>query len=96
MSERKLQSEIIKFLKSKGAYVVKTRAAPGVPVGCPDIIFLFEGAWGVVECKAARNSPYRVGQKATLAHLGAWSPFVYTAYPENWPLIKDELLTNFF
>lgn len=94
--EKKLQTDIIKFLKGKGAYVVKTKPGMGTPVGCPDIIFLFEGAWGIVECKASRTSPYRVGQEATLARLATWCPFVYTAYPENWPGIKLELLDRFF
>lgn len=96
MSEKKLQTQVIKFLKSKGCYVIKTKPGMGTPVGCPDIIFLFEGAWGAIECKATRTSPYRVGQEATLARLGSWSPFVYTAYPENWEKIKSELLTQFF
>lgn len=94
--EGKLQSDIIKWLKSKGAYVIKNRAAPGVPVGCPDILFLYEGAWGAIECKRAFNAPYRIGQEATLARLGNWSPFVYTAYPENWGEIKGGLIRNFF
>lgn len=95
-AEKKLQSEIIKFLKEHKAYVIKTQAGPGTPVGCPDIIFLFEGAWGAIEVKAARDSKYRVGQQATLGHLGKWSPFVWTAYPENWPEIKDFLIRHFF
>jgi Holliday junction resolvase len=94
--EGKLQSEIIKWLKSQGAYVIKPRPGPGVPVGCPDILFLFEGAWGAIECKASPTAPYRVGQEPTLARLNNWSPFVYTAYPENWPEIKTELTTLFF
>lgn len=56
--EAKLQSEIIKFLKSKGAYVVKTKPGGGTPVGCPDLIFLYEGAWGVVEVKRSPRAPF--------------------------------------
>lgn len=76
--------------------MLKTKPGMGTPVGCPDIIFLFEGAWGVIECKAGRTSGYRPGQKATLTRLKSWSPFVYIAYPENWPGIKAELLDRFF
>lgn len=94
--ESKLQSQIIKFLKSKGAYVIKTKPGPGVPVGCLDIVFLYEGAWGVIEVKADESSRYQPGQEATIARLSAWSPFVYTAHPGNWPQIEKELLLLFF
>jgi hypothetical protein len=94
--EGKLQSEIIKWLKSKGAYVIKCKSGPGTPVGCPDIIFLYEGAWGAIEVKASKVSKFRPGQKPTLARLGAWSPFVYVAYPANWLEIKKELTNLFF
>ena len=94
--EGKLQSEAIRWLKSKGAYVIKTKPGPGIPTGCPDVIFLFEGAWGVIEFKSARNAPFRPGQKPTLEQLRGWSPFVYVAYPENWSQVKTELARQFF
>jgi Holliday junction resolvase len=94
--EAKLQAEIIKWLKSKGAYVIKNRSGPGVPVGCPDITFLYEGAWGVIEVKAHSKSPYRVGQELTLARLADWSPFVFTVHPDNWHYTQEELLNSFF
>lgn len=94
--EAKLQSSIIKWLRDRGAYVIKVRAAPGVPVGCPDIIFLYEGAWGVLECKASKSAKYQPGQQATLERLKVWSPFVWKVYPENWPEIQKSLLERFF
>lgn len=94
--EAKLQSKIIIWLKSKGAYVIKNRSGPGVPTGCPDIIFVYEGAWGVIEVKAYANSSYRTGQKPTLAFLSNWSPFVYVAHSENWPEVKAHLEKHFF
>lgn len=94
--EAKLQTQILRWLKSKGAYVIKTKPGPGTPVGCPDIVFLYEGAWGVIEVKADAKSPFRPGQRATLDRLDDWSPFVYIAYPEIWPQIKDELTVTFF
>jgi Holliday junction resolvase len=94
--EAKLQTTIIKFLKAEGAYVIKTKPQPGTPVGCPDIIFLFEGAWGAIEVKASKSSPWQPGQELTLKKLGNWSPFVYKAYPDNWLEIKADLLRRFF
>lgn len=94
--ESKLQGGIIRWLKSEGAYVVKPRAGPGVPIGCPDIFFVYDGAWGFIEVKASMDADYRDGQEATLARLSNWSPFVYTVCPENWPQVKKELETLFF
>jgi hypothetical protein len=94
--EAKLQSQIIKWLKSKGAYVIKSKPGPGVPVGCPDIIFLFEGAWGAIECKATARAQWQPGQEATLKRLNIWSPFVWKIYPDNWLDIQKVLLTQFF
>lgn len=94
--ETKLQSEIIKWLKEQGAYVIKNRAAPGVPVGCPDILFLYEGAWGAIEVKRDAKAPYRAGQKQTLDRLLKWSPFVWTVHPENWGEVQHNLINYFF
>lgn len=94
--ESKLQSEIIRWLKSKGAYVIKTMPGMGTPVGCPDIVFLFEGAWGVIEVKASEKAPWQPGQEPTLRRLAVWCPFVYKCYPKNWPEVKERLSTDFF
>lgn len=96
MKEQDFQSKVIKYLKSKGAYVIKTKAQPGTPVGCPDIIALYEGAWLVIECKKSQNSPLRPAQKRTLDKLRQWSHHVYVAYPQNWDAIKAELNICFF
>jgi Holliday junction resolvase len=94
--ESKLQSDIIKWLKGKGAYVIKTRPGPGTPVGCPDIIFMFEGAWGAIEVKGGKTAKFQQGQKLTLDRFSEWSPFIYVAYPQNWPEIKNSLTKLFF
>lgn len=94
--EAKLQSEIIKWLKTQGAYVIKTRGGPGVPVGCPDILFVYGQQWGAIEVKASAKAPFRLGQKATLEHLKKWNTLVYVAYPGGWPQIKQELMVRIF
>ena len=94
--ERKLQSEIIKWLRFEGAYVIKVRVSPGVAIGCPDIIALYGPKHTEIEVKASSTAPFRIGQKATLQHLKKGNRYVYVAYPENWPLIKQDLKTHFF
>lgn len=71
--ESKVQKRLIQFLKSRGCYVIKTKPGPGVPVGCPDVIALYEGFWAAFECKADEDSPFQPGQEATLAKLESWS-----------------------
>jgi hypothetical protein len=94
--ESKLQSKIIRWLKDQGAYVIKPKAGPGVPTGCPDVLFFFEERWGCIEVKASSYAAFQTGQQATLHHLRSGNPFVYIATPESWPSIKNEIIANFF
>lgn len=96
MSEQSLQSKITRWLKDQGAYVIKVRAAPGVPVGCPDIIALYNERWATIEVKRATNAPFQTGQQATLQHLKKMNTFVYVANPVNWQQIQDDLTARFF
>ena len=90
MSESSLQSEIIKYLKDKGCYVIKTRPGVGIPDGCPDIIFLYEGFWGGAEIKANAKVSFQPLQKETVNMLNRWS-WCKVIYPENWENIRIEL-----
>ena len=94
--ESKLQSDIISWLKINGVYVIKTKPGPGTPVGCPDIIGLYYDRWLAIEVKAGPRAPFQPGQKLTLQTLRESNPFVFVAYPENWPEVRAQLLANFF
>ena len=88
--EGKLQDMVLKFLRSKGAWCMKVQAGPGVPKGTADIFFCKEGAYGFIEVKAHKNSPYQVGQKEFLAKMSDWS-WAKAVCVENWPEVKKEL-----
>lgn len=90
--ESTLQTNIRKYLKDKGCYVIKTRpdARGSVPKGCPDIIFMLEGFWGAIEVKANPKSGYQVLQAETLEKLDTWS-WARRVDPVSWPTIKQEL-----
>lgn len=90
MSESSLQSEVIRYLRSKGCYVIKTRPGAGVPLGCPDIIFMFEGFWAAIEVKAGVRSPYKPLQLETLKKFNEWS-WARRVDPGNWIEVKYEL-----
>jgi Holliday junction resolvase len=90
MKESKLQAEVIKYLKHKGCYVIKTQPGMGTPTGCPDIIALIEGAWIAIEVKAECNSPFQPLQKETIEKLSQWS-YAKVVHSKNWPEIKKEL-----
>jgi len=89
-TESKLQSEIVKYLKHKGCYIIKTRPGPGTPKGCPDIIFMLEGFWGAIEVKASPKSRYQPLQMDTLVKLNEWS-WARRVDPASWYDIKNEL-----
>ena len=50
MKEQQIQSKIIKYLKSMGAYVVKVSIA--TKSGVPDIICCYKGVFIAIEVKA--------------------------------------------
>lgn len=93
--EAKLQSKIIKWLKSEGCYVIKTKPGPGISAGCPDIIALYGDKFIAIEVKATSTAPFRPGQQETLSFLRRYNRFVYVAYPENWPTIQNEIASQF-
>ena len=96
MNESKLQSEIIKWLKHQGCYVIKHSAIAGVPTGCPDLSAYYDGAVIFIEVKASPKAKFQPLQKETLAKLRDWFEFVYVVYPENWEEVKGILTTTFF
>lgn len=88
--ESQVQKRLVKFLKSKGCYVIKTKPGPGTPVGCPDVIALHEGAWFAFEVKAYANSKFQPLQKETIDRLSEWS-FAYVVHSENIEAIISDL-----
>lgn len=90
MTEAKLQSDVIRYLRDKGCYVIKAKPGAGVPMGCPDIIFMLEGFWGGIEVKANPRSAFKVLQEETLEKLNIWS-WAKVVHPENWVEVKQEL-----
>lgn len=94
--EAKLQKKILEWLRANGVYCIKTRVLPGVPVGCPDIIGLYQNRWLAIEVKASAKASFRPGQRITLDRLGIDNEFVYVAYPENWEETKQAIARNFF
>ena len=87
--EAKLQSDIIKYLKSKHCFVMKCAGA-GVPTGTADLFFCLEGFYGFIEVKASIKAPFQPLQEPFLARMDDWS-WAKAVYPENWGEVKTEL-----
>lgn len=88
--ESRLQSDIRKYLKDKGCYVLVIRPQPGIPDGCSDIIFMLEGFWGAIEVKDSPVAQYKPLQQETLEKFDDWS-WARRVDPTDWPLIREEL-----
>lgn len=89
-TESKLQAEIVRHLRSKGCYVIKTRPGVGVPTGCPDVVFMIEGFWGAIEVKAGPKDPYQPLQRQTLDKMDKWS-WAKRVDTSNWIEVREEL-----
>lgn len=90
IKESAFQAKIIKWLKSQGCYVIKNTGMPGVPVGCPDVVFFKEGFYGFIEVKPSKDAGFQPLQKPTLEKLDAWS-WAKVVHPQNWDEIKLDL-----
>lgn len=82
MNESKLQSEIVRYLKSKGAIVLKNDA--NYRTGIPDLSFWHSELCGMIEVKALPSSPYRPLQQITIHKLQDMGVFCEVIHSENW------------
>ena len=89
MTEAKLQSDIIKYLRGKHCFVMKCGGA-GVPVGTSDVFFCVEGFYGFIEVKASKKSKFQPLQEEFIDKMIEWS-WAKAIYPENWLETKAEL-----
>ena len=88
--ESDFQKKVIKWLRSKGCLVLKYEANATTRVGVADVFFCKEGFYGFLECKKAKNSPVRPGQKEFIDKVDNWS-YGKIIFPENWPETRKEL-----
>lgn len=88
--EVSVQQKAIKYLKSKGCWVMKTHPGLGTPTGTSDIFFCKEGFYGWLECKASAKAPFRPLQREFIEKMDAWS-FARAVYPENLDEVIAEL-----
>ena len=91
VKESVFQSTVIKYLKSRGCYVIKTGGL-GTPNGCPDIIALMDGGgWLALETKASKTAKFQPLQKKTIEKLDNMY-YSRVVYESNWKEIKKEIL----
>ena len=93
MLESDLQTKIIRWLRAKGAVVIKYQQNATTRAAIPDIIALKEGLWLAIEVKKTKTSPFRPGQKEMVAKLNDWSyaRIVWGGKNSNWPEVQKEL-----
>lgn len=88
--EADFQSKVLKWLRSKGCIAYKMQQNATTRIATPDILFIKEGFWGAIECKASSRAKFQPGQKEMVAKLDGWS-WARVVWPENWGIIKEEL-----
>ena len=88
--EADFQSKVLKYLRSKGCIAYKMQQNATTRIATPDVLFIKEGFWGAIECKAGPRAKFQPGQKEMVAKLDGWS-WARVAYPQNWDIIKSEL-----
>lgn len=90
LTEAKFQQGVIKWLRQHKCVVFKLNPGPGIPDGTPDLLFLIDGFWGMLECKKNKMAKFRPGQKEAIEKYNNMS-WCKTVYPENWEEVRKEL-----
>ena len=93
-TERQLQAELVKWLKSlsRNITVLKINVTAGVPQGFPDLLVLYNGGFIAIELKKSNEAPYRPNQQYYLARFNAMKhgkAFVYM--PETSDFVKNSI-----
>lgn len=89
--EGKFQDEVAKWLRSQGCRVVKNDPLIGRQKGIPDILFLKEGMWGMLEIKASKTSAHQPGQDDWVKWCSENSYGAFVWPGDRWEKIKKEL-----
>lgn len=90
MKEADFQKKVISWLKKQGCLTLKYEQNATTHAGVADVFFCKEGFYGFLECKKAKNSPLRPGQKEFIMKMSEWS-YGKIIYPENFEEVKKEL-----
>lgn len=91
--EKDLQAQIVKWLRSQGAIVLKYQQNATTRAAIPDLLMLKDGFWGAIEVKKNKSSPFRPGQKDVISKMDSmsWAKVVWGGKNSNWPEIQAEL-----
>ena len=89
--EARLQTKIVKLLKSEGFWVMVLSPNSGVPDGHPDVIGLKNGYYVAIEVKASENAEKQPLQQYTIDLLKNHGGFAYFVWPDNWPDIEARI-----
>lgn len=84
MELEKFMQQVRRWLKKQGAECVDVTSPT-------TILFLKDGFWGFLECKASKSAPHRPGQDKTVARHNemSYSRFVWPG--DCWEEVQKEL-----
>lgn len=91
MTEKQVQTEVIKLLHTLGWKVIKTRPGAGTPVGEPDVTAFKGKVYIKLEFKKSKDATWQPLQRETLNDYKRWGVYAKAVYPENLDEVKYEL-----
>lgn len=92
--ESALQTKLANALRALGAKVIKQDPTIGRQKGIPDLLIIKNGWWGMVECKAHKNSKHQPLQDDWIrwAQDNSYGRFIYKEnYEEALAELKELL-----
>lgn len=89
--ENEFQASLIRLLRESIRNCIVLKNDPSYIQGFPDLtVFLPNGRWAVLECKASMESPYQPNQEYYLDHLNRLG-FARMICPENMEDVLHDL-----
>ena len=90
-SEKKFQARVVKYLKSRGAYVVVHTATGYGRAGIPDILMCFKGAFFGIEVKAesGKLTAHQTRELDDIQGAGGWAIDLYPSKFEDLGGLMD-------
>ena len=90
MKESQFQSQVIKYLKERGAYVLNVAGGTQIPKGTPDLLVCWRGRFIALELKVGKNTTSEL-QDYHIDCISESGGVAMVIRPENWESFKMEL-----
>lgn len=90
MRESAFQAKVVRYLRTKGAYVLNVAGGSQVPKGTPDLLVCYKGRFMALELKTDTGRTTAL-QKEKICEIRKADGYSRVLRPSEWESFKEEL-----